>query len=68
MPHTNRYIHKGMSPENKKFGTLTELCNIPTILMHCQCIFVTRLFKKPIIRFHQILETSEAAGKGHVTT
>lgn len=57
-----------MSTENYKLRRPTELCNISTILMHRQCIFVISPFKKPIIRFHQILETPEAAGEAHVTT
>lgn len=56
------------SQKIKKFGRLTELCNISTILMHYQCVFVTSHFKKPVIRFHQILEIPEVAGETHVTT
>lgn len=52
-----------MNSEDEKFGILTQLYNISTILTYCQCVFVTNHFNKCIIRFYQFFGDAEV----HVT-
>lgn len=73
VPHTNDWSCKSNSicknePGKLEVWTPTQLRNIPTTLMHCQCVFVTSHLNKPITGFHQFSEMPKAAGEAHITT